>query len=375
MKNKIFFLFCIITNAFLYTNFWFDIVPVQTLLKKNLQIQYQKCFDSVPFSYQPFPLSINPANHPNQGSFQETFILKIPNGQVQGYGMVLIDNQFIQELIWKGWQHNLAQVQKFENDQMYYVPGRVAVIGQPAFTNYFHWMTETLCRLALLEMSGVEYDYLYVPCSNHFMIESLQLWGVDLNKVIVAQSDICLQAQELIVPSMVSNLDIPAPLFSCYVQPYLLQYVKNKLLNAALQHQPKTALHSKVFVSRKDAPQRKILNEEAVFALFKQQGFIQYELDKLSVIDQILLFYNAHTIVSAQGTGLANSIFCQPNTQIIELFQGLNDCTFWYLSQNLNLNYTPIKTTEFLTDYYQAWAIDTYMPLLIIKNCIKENLI
>jgi hypothetical protein len=99
---------------------------------------------------------------------------------------------------------------------------------------------------------------------------------------------------------------------------------------------------------------------------------VRYELERLSVAQQILLFHNAETIISPQGTGLANCIFCTPKTQIIELFQGLNDCTFWYLSQELGLNYTPIKTIEFSTNYFTGWSDNTRMPLNIIEKMIID---
>jgi hypothetical protein len=349
-----------------------EIIPLQNLMQQNQNIQYQKCFDEFRFEFQPFPLSINQANHPNQGSFKETFIVTIPNGTVQSYGLVLADNKYISELVWKGWTHNLAHLRNFNDNQIIPVTGKVAVIGQAAANNYWHWLTEILCRLALLELQGIEYDYLYVECNLPFKKETLQLWGLNPNKIMVAQNNLCIKPDQLIVPSMVSNVNFPAALFSCYAQPHLLEYVKTKLLTAALKQGPSKKLHERIFISRKDAAQRRILNEDEVFELFQEKGFTRYELEKLSVVDQILLFHHAEIIVSPQGTGLANTIFCTEQTKIIELFQGLNDCTFWYLSQTLNLNYTPVQTVTFLSNYYAAWSTNTYMPLAIIKDVIKN---
>lgn len=350
----------------------FDIVSVKELLKKNSTVQYQKCFDEISFEYAPFPLSINPVMHPNVGVFNETFVVTIPNGQVQYYGLVLTDNQFIEELIWKNWRDNLAHVRKFHHDQILHVPGKVAVIGQAAYHVYFHWIAEVLCRLALLELQGVEYDYLYVPQSSRFMRETLQLWGIDSKKIIASSENLCIQADQLIVPSLVSQVNFGGVIGACYIQPYLLNYVKEKLLAAALKHTSSITQSAKIFVSRKDAPQRHIINEDAVFKLFQAQGFERYELAKLSVVDQILLFYHANIVVCPQGTGLTNSIFCKEKTRIIELLQGLNDCTFWYLSQSFNLDYTPIKTTTFIQDYMLAWESNTYMPLVIINAVIDS---
>lgn len=98
---------------------------------------------------------------------------------------------------------------------------------------------------------------------------------------------------------------------------------------------------------------------------------IHHELSKLSVSGQIILFNQADIIVSSQGTGLANSIFCNSNTKIIELFQSLGDCTFWYISQIFNLNYIPMKTVDFEHDFFKAWKSDTAMPLRVIEDIKK----
>jgi capsular polysaccharide biosynthesis protein len=192
--------------------------------------------------------------------------------------------------------------------------------------------------------------------------------------ILVADHTTYIQAQSVIVPSLVSNTNFGGVLGSCYVQEKLIAYVCKKLLTTALAHTTGVPLASRIFISRKDAPQRHIINEDAVFALLQPYGFVRYELSKLCVTDQILLFHNAEIIISAQGTGLANSIFCKKNSLVIELMQGLNDCTFWYLSQMLSFAYVPIKTTNFIHDYVHAWQSDTYMPLLIIQEVIERFL-
>jgi capsular polysaccharide biosynthesis protein len=370
MKTKLI-LFLTLLPIATHTKHW-ETIPLAKLLAQNPSIHYQKCFDPCPFAYKKYPHSYNPSSQPNGGYFKETFILTIPDGKVQSYGMVTVDNKYIQEMIWKNFEHNLWALKEFNDDQTIRIAGRVAVIGQAAHQNYFHWITEILCRLALLELAEIEYDYLYVPQDSHFMIETLQLWGIDPEKIITPQEGYCIQAQTIILPSMVSNTDqARGPLFSCYVQPHLIKYVKDKLLTAAQNTNIDTRhLSKRIFVSRKDAPQRQILNEDEVFALFEPLGFVRYQLSKLSVVEQILLFANAEIIVSPQGTGLANTIFCTKKVKIIELLQGLNDCTFWYLSQTLDLNYSVVQTVPFFIDYMTAWKTDTTMPLPLIEKIV-----
>jgi hypothetical protein len=372
MKQNLF-IFITIISSYLQANWWFEIVPLQKLLQENPMIQYRKCFRETAFSYKEFPLSFNQQTQPSHGFFQETFVLTIPNGKVQSYGLVTINNQFIQELIWKNLEHNLVYLEKLNETKLVKIHGRIAVIGQSSYHNYFHWLTEVLCRLALLELAGIEYDYLYVPQNSSFMKETLSLWGINPEKIIAPYANTYIQADLLIVPSMVSNVSFGFAPFSCYVQPHLIKYVKDKLLSGAKKRNINTKhLSNRVFVSRKDAHQRHVINEDEVFKLFQAHKFVRYELENLSVTEQILLFHNAEIIVSPQGTGLANSIFCTQKAKIIELLQALNDSTFWYLSQNLNLNYFVVQTTQFIFDYMTAWQSDTNIPLSLIENMMSD---
>jgi hypothetical protein len=354
-------------------SWWFDILPIKQIIQEDASIQYKKCFDPIDFNYAEFPLSLNQSWHPNQGRFDETFVITIPNGTLQSKnGFTVINNHFIDEMIWKKFMHNLQLVKQYNYKPQYFAK-RVAVITQPAYANYFHWLTEVLCRLALLEISGEPYDYIYTPQDRAYIKGTLDLWEIPQEKILVPSNDgAYIQAKEVIIPSLVSNSSLNSVYFSCYAQPHLIKYVINKLLTAAKQFPSEHKESKRIFISRKDAPQRKLLNEEDVFALLKPHGFVRYELEHLSVTQQILLFHNAEIIISPQGTGLANCIFCTPETQIIELFQGLNDCTFWYLSQELRLNYTPIKTIEFSTNYFTGWSDNTSMPLDIIKNMVDK---
>jgi len=355
----------------------FDIIPLTSWLQQNPEVQYQKCFDVYTFKFKPFPLSIDPSQQPYVGQIKETFILTIPNGRIlSDTGCVLSNNhQIIADFIWKKRLHNIENIPTMDKIPTIITHHKVVVITQSAYTNYWHWISEILCRLALIDMFKIQYDYICIPQSTPFMKDSLALWGIDSQKIIPISYEqcFCIQANELIVPSLVSNTNTDCPLLSCYAQQHLLTYVKNKLLTAA-QKTDQKPFAKNIFISRKDTPLRNILNEDDVFALLKPYGFERYELSNLSVTDQILLFHNANVIIAPQGTCVANTIFCDSKTAIIELFQGLCDSTFWYTSQMLEQNYTPFQTIPFMHDYITAWQSHTIMPLPIIQKLI-DNLV
>lgn len=327
----------------------FQITTLQKVLHLHPEITYQKIYDELPFEIPPFPIA---PSFKHKGTFKELFVLTIPHGTVRGiHGHVMVDNHFIEELIWGG-AINTFQIpfntQNFDPAHTLKIPGRVAVISQLDSKNYCHWINEILGRLAILEMNNIEYDWLYVSYEEQPFVKKLcQLWGIDSSKIISPHDHyFTIEAEILIVPSLVIRTDIGHRQFGNFYHPVTTTYTKNKLLNRALEKNINPTQFSKrFFISRGDnINARKILNEDEVFKLFEAQGFKRYELSNLSIEEQIILFHNAEMVAGEHGAGLTNVIFCQPNTRIIEIFHNFVPMDFWYASSFAKLNYTPINT-------------------------------
>jgi hypothetical protein len=353
---------------------WFKIVPLQAILQRNPQITYIKIVDQIPFDYPEF--SIAP-KFPHKGYFEELFILSIPNGRVQGMcGHVFIDGRLSDEMARGHRFECLVDIPKIQEQNVRKVSGRVAVIAQHGaggkWANYYHAICEVFGRLALLEISGIEYDWLYVPLDKKYVQEALQLWGVDFSKIIApADEQFCLQADELIVPSMVINTSAGHAHAGNFQHPVTLKYLREKLLTTAQKNINFLKFSKRVFISRSDST-RKILNEDQIFNLLKKHGFEFYELTKMSLVDQISLLYNAEIVVSEHGANLTNIIFCQSGTKIVEIFQSYIDFSYWYLSQLLSLNYISLKTVSVDTDYYADWRLRN-MGYYFTNNVLQTN--
>jgi hypothetical protein len=385
-------------KQWLNQNSWFQILPLQEILKKNQQIDsclknpivYRKIVDKVPFDYPEFSIALK---FPHSGYFEELFILTIPQGRVQGEcGYVFVDDKLSDEMARGDRFECLANIPKIPENNIQKISGRVAVIAQHGsnknIANYYHWVCEVLGRLALLEIGGVEYDWLYVGMPKKFMKETLRLWGVNFEKIIEPTDEqFCIEADELILPSMVINTSVGHAHAGNFQHPVTLQYVKDKLLAGANKENIDCSkFSSKVFISRKDSYNaRRILNEDAIFELFQKKDFERYELSKMSVPEQIILFAHAEIVVSEQGSGLTNVLFCRPNTIVVEIFQALIDNCFWWMSNALDLQYIPIKTLPIDVDYFahfrdknfssifKAVLNQTNVPLDNIKKFADAN--
>ncbi|MFA5999173.1 MAG: glycosyltransferase family 61 protein [Candidatus Babeliales bacterium] len=372
-------------------------ISVETLLRKyGNSIGYAKFKDAETFHYEKFPLSIFPENQPYKGTFAETFVLTIPNGRVSTYaGYIIIDEKYMlrefnEQCQWLMYAFNIinhwSDAGNFSNPRK--VSGRVAVIARRGSENYAHYLVDLLGRLAILELMGIDYDYLYIPYekpydNKPYIKEILTVWGIDPLKIIQPCGEFnYIEADELIVPSSSWKL-APTPgetfhdltiLCGVYWPTWLLEFYRNKFL-PMVSHKPNEHKFSKkVFISRKDGSPflgRRMINEDEVFELFEAEGFERYVLSSMSFLEQVELFHNADIVVGANGCGLINIMFCKPHTKVIEIFQERADSTFYYTGQLVGADYTCVKTKEFpLHD--RGGGASTIIPLDIIQEVIKN---
>ena len=99
----------------------------------------------------------------------------------------------------------------------------------------------------------------------------------------------------------------------------------------------------RLYVSRRDASFRRVLNEAEIMPLLRQHGFEEVAMSDLSVAEQAKLFSEAAVLVGPNGSAFANLVFANPACRVIEFFApgwvvGYN----WMLSELLGLDYTAI---------------------------------
>jgi len=77
--------------------------------------------------------------------------------------------------------------------------------------------------------------------------------------------------------------------------------------------------NKKIYISRSNSTNRVLTNEEEIECTLKNMGFEIVNMERYSVKEQISIASTAHTIVAPHGAGLANMIFANSNSNIIEL--------------------------------------------------------
>jgi capsular polysaccharide biosynthesis protein len=93
----------------------------------------------------------------------------------------------------------------------------------------------------------------------------------------------------------------------------------DRINQAARAAVPFHAPTDSIYISRKDADRRRMLNEDALITALEAEGFRAVNLSALSLAEQIVLFAGARNIVAPHGAGLAHLLAKPGKANVYEL--------------------------------------------------------
>lgn len=195
--------------------------------------------------------------------------------------------------------------------------------------NYFHWILECLPRILALRSAGINLPLL-LP-EHVFSISYIRESLADLNiQTFTYNFRQTVKVKRLFMPSH----DSPCA--------FDRDYLKNLVDSYHTIDLPRVAVPSKkIYISRKDAGKRKVANEAELIPVLKEAGFECVQLEKLSFKAQRELMTETAVLLSIHGAGLANLIFMQLGSKVIELHpdtENYNSC-FYHLAEAVGMKY------------------------------------
>jgi capsular polysaccharide biosynthesis protein len=193
-----------------------------------------------------------------------------------------------------------------------YLPGSTVVLATLAQMYFSHWMLDLIPRIRVLQAAGVaaeNIDWFYLPRPvRGYERESLEAAGIPLERVIDSQENRHIQAERLIVPSPVDGVFQT----SGWSAEHLVD------LFAPEKHRQRP-LSRRIFISRRGAGHRRILNEDELFAALAPLGFVSVQPESMRLKEQAALFADADVIVAPHGSGFANYVYCAPGAAVVEV--------------------------------------------------------
>lgn len=212
---------------------------------------------------------------------------------------------------------------------------RHALFITDEFSNgFFHWFGDVLPKLELLVsfygIDAIRRLPLIVPHMADFpyVLPSLVPYGLDTVCVLgKSESVLC---ESLLTCS-------PAAPTGNY-RPLIMKKSRGRFID----HFGSTDRRDrKVFISRAQAPKRKIANEDELVPILERSGFERVVMENLAFSDQVKLLSETAVLIGNHGAGLVNMLFMRPGSSVVELrLRGdtANNC-FFSLASALDISY------------------------------------
>ncbi|GGA08090.1 DUF563 domain-containing protein [Okeania sp. KiyG1] len=244
---------------------------------------------------------------------------------------------------------------------IYYINENVAFLSAKwGEKNYFHWMFDVVARIDLLRRTDIKIDkFIFSSCEKKFQKESLEALGISQDKIIESRLYPHIKAKQLIVPSLAAKQG------GIWVNKWSCEFLRSLFLKPQniheVSHQPK-----RIYLSRKLASWRRVVNEEEVMNLLEKFGFVSLTLESMSIAEQVSYMAAAKVVIAPHGAGLTNLVFCSPGTKVIEFFSPKYvNSLYWRISNFCSLSYYYLLGDSFDNDNLgkQLWMPDIIVNL------------
>lgn len=87
-----------------------------------------------------------------------------------------------------------------------------------------------------------------------------------------------------------------------------------------LPHKTTIATPEKIYICRRNATKLRSYNEEELYAIVKNMGFVDVYPETMTIGEQIALFSNAKIIISPEGAALSNTMFIQKDCKVVVMY-------------------------------------------------------
>jgi capsular polysaccharide biosynthesis protein len=300
---------------------------------------------------------------------KKAFVAVIPRARVFGeYSNFIItpDNQVLADVSREFGAEGGVKPENFsifhnrvKMPEMERLKGNIAVVSTCGSNNFHHWNFDVLPRLDLLARAGhlKDIDKFIIHHSGlKFQLEGLSKFDIKAGQIInpKGHAEFFIEAETLFIPSLPEDLGT--------ISPWVIKFLRKTFLgNKSFLKQEK-----KLFLSRRHAPSRKIINQQDVSREIFSRGFQEFIPEDFSMEEVAEHFCGAMAIVSVHGSGLSNLPFIEQGTKVLDIMAPYHQDPYYWMMCNQRKG-----------KYVALFAEGEHPPdgLDLVKNKIDDDLL
>ena len=201
---------------------------------------------------------------------------------------------------------------------------------------YFSWITESLPRIYSVEKRHKEL-ILILPegySKKKFVMNSLEMFP-NLKYEIIPEG-IHMEIPKLILPELKP--------FTYTFDPKTMKDYRQKVWDYVDSLKIDIEIYDKIYVSRKMAKNRMLVNEQEVLDIFSNYNYKELCFEEYTFFEQVYLMKNCKVLAGVHGAGFANICFMPENAILFEMIKEYSSYkeerpSYWRLCSAIDLNY------------------------------------
>ncbi len=276
---------------------------------------------------------------------------------------------FIFSFVWKGLLTKLTCEFGSSLESTRLDPDKKYLLVYTPWFGYFSWITESLPRIRSVQHRHSDM-VLILPegyAQRPFVLESLTMFS-DLTYEVI-KDGVHMFVQSLVMPELKPFTYVFNKNSVNDFRDYVTSYVSKLRLNIES--------FSRIYVSRKNAKNRKIVNNDEVENIFRSSGFSIVLFEEYSFFEQVYLMMNCTILAGAHGAGFANISFMPVGSKLFELIKEYSSVreerpSYWRLAGCLGLDYYVQYCRPVNYNSYDLWVgVDLVVDLEELKKNIN----
>ena len=189
---------------------------------------------------------------------------------------------------------------------------RYIVIHNLWCRGYYHWICEALPRLWAAKDKLNGYVLLLPENYKGFQVETLNTFS--FKNIVFFLDNVVFKVRDLVIPENPARLYEPNPPICSAIREYYRNLIDMDLAE-------KYFVGERIYVTRKNAANRKVANEEIIEKLLNKYNFKIVAFEKCSFLEQLGMMYKVKYFISIHGAGLTNMHFMKTGGSVLELYK------------------------------------------------------